>query len=168
MSDDMEIEGGKKGGGLKKIIVIAVVLVVVLGGAAAALMFLAPGLVPGLGEKPAETPAAANGAAPGVPALGVIFPLNPFIVNLRDPLGKRYLKVEMSFELPNEGAKQEVAGKLPPIRNDILLLLSNQSFEDIADSEGKRRLRDQVKDRANAYLTDNQVINIYFSEFVVQ
>ncbi|MEW5724260.1 MAG: flagellar basal body-associated FliL family protein [Thermodesulfobacteriota bacterium] len=167
MAEETQEGGGK----LKKLILAVVVVVVVLGGAAAALYFLAPGLVPGLGQKqeseaPGEAPAA---VAPGEPEpMGIIYGLKPFIVNLRDPMGKRYLKVELSLELPSEEVKMELESRLPPIRNDILLLLSNLTYEDIADMEGKRRLRRQIKDRCDAYLKAGKVTAVFFSEFVVQ
>ena len=167
-ADEIELDGREKKGGLPKVLIILVLLIVVGGGALAALRFLAPGTIPGLGEKPAATTGNSAGEMKDQPVIGIIFNLKPFIVNLRDPVGKRYLKIEMSLELASEALQKEVQTKLPPIRNDILLLLSSMSYEDIADDEGKMRLRRRIKDKCDVYLTQGKVSNVYFSEFVVQ
>ena len=175
--DDLDVESGseapKKKGGMRRIIILAVILIVVLAGAAVALMMFAPGLVPGLGEKPeaAKTGEAGGDTASGgakVPELGVLHPMKTFIVNLMDPGGKRYLKITISLELENEELKAELDKRLPQIRDAILILLSSMTFEDISPIEGKMRLRRQMVNRCNAYLTTGKVKNIFFSEFVVQ
>jgi flagellar FliL protein len=184
MADEtMDMEGGKSGGGggLKKILIIVIVLVVVLVGAAVALRFIAPGLIPGLGEKPSETPAAGTAApaAPGAPppppaptgdapAMGELYSMNPFIVNLVDPTGKRYLKLTLALEMDRPELKTELESRKPQVRDAILILLSSMSYDDIATMQGKTRLRTQIITRVNQFLRTGRVTNVYFSEFVVQ
>lgn len=162
----MDNDSEKKGGG-KKIIIIILLVVLVLGGAAAALRFLAPGLIPGWGEKQAAGPKTSGGGEGGA-GMGELYPMQTFIVNLADPSGKRYLKLTLSLELDNPEMKTEVKTMTPRIRDSILLLLSSMTFEDISSIEGKMRLRDQIVSRCNTYLQMGTVKNVYFSEFVVQ
>lgn len=156
---------GRRSGGVKLIIIIAVVVVVLLAGGFFAVKMFMPGLLPGGGNGSAPA-AASQPAAEAGP--GVIQPLQPFIVNLVDPTGKRYLKVTLSLELDVADMKPEVDAKLPQIRDSILILLSSLSFDDIRTIEGKTRLRSQIVGRTNAFLTTGKIRNVYFSEFVVQ
>ena len=170
MADDLELEagGGKKGGAMK-LIIIAVLLIVLLGGGAVALRILAPGLIPGWGEKPQDQPAdAAPGPKEADPGLGELYAMKSFIVNLVDPTGKRYLKITMSLELSVPELKAEVDARLPQIQDAILVLLSSKTFGDISTPAGKSQLRTEIINRCNAYLKTGQIKNVYFSEFVVQ
>ncbi len=174
MDEEEVLEGEEeeqKGGGKKKLIIMLVLFIVVLVGAAVALRFFAPGLIPGWGEKQTDTDPTENPDDPKVEPpeeLGVLYPITPFIVNLVDPSGKRYLKLTLSLELENAELKVEVDNRLPQIQDGILVLLSTKSFTDISTLEGKRRLRMEIINRCNAILKTGKIKNVFFSEFVIQ
>jgi flagellar FliL protein len=94
--------------------------------------------------------------------------MQPFIVNLVDPSGKRYLKATLSLELDRAEVKSEIETKTVKIRDAVLVLLSSKSFGDISTPEGKRRLREEIVTRINTFLTTGRVTGVYFTEFVVQ
>jgi flagellar FliL protein len=102
--------------------------------------------------------------------VGIIYPLESFIVNLMDKvgLGKRYLKVKIIIEISGEEAKKVVEGRKPQLRDTILLLLSSQSFKEINTMEGKLELKQALLARINQTLGEGIVQRIYFTEFVVQ
>jgi flagellar FliL protein len=92
----------------------------------------------------------------------------PFVVNLNDGSGRRFLKMTMSLEAETPELANEITTKMPQFRDTILLLLSSLSYDDIATLDGKMRLRNQMLNRINTQLTSGKIRNIYFSEFVVQ
>lgn len=98
----------------------------------------------------------------------VICELDPFIVNLMDEGGRRYLRIKMNLVLSSKKAEEEVKKKTPEIRDAILLTLSGKRFSDIATLEGKMRLRDEIKESVDKLLISGKVLHIYFTEFVVQ
>jgi flagellar FliL protein len=100
--------------------------------------------------------------------LGPIMPLNPFVVNLADSGGNRYLRVSVELELSEEPLRQEIMTRLPQVRNAMLMILPNKRFEDINSSDGKEALRDEIITAMNDLLTKGEVKNIYYTEFVVQ
>jgi flagellar FliL protein len=100
--------------------------------------------------------------------VGPMFPLRPFIVNLADDEGKRYLKITMELELDEEKVSEELNKRLAQIRDTILILLTSKRFDDIKDVPGKFRLRDQIVKRVNTYLDSGKVRQVYFTEFVIQ
>ena len=99
---------------------------------------------------------------------GPIFNLETFIVNLLDDAGRRYLKTSIKLELSQKSVEDEIIQKMPVIQDDIIALLSNKSYEDIADISGKLRLRTQIIKRLNNILTVGKIQKVYFTDFVIQ
>jgi flagellar FliL protein len=94
--------------------------------------------------------------------------LEPFLVNLAEPKAKRFLKVSVTLQIKNEPTKAEVEKKLANIKNDILLLLSSKTIEDIITMEGKIRLKEEMMIRITKIVGEDKVTDIFFSQFVVQ
>ena len=107
-------------------------------------------------------------------SIGPTYKLDTLIVNLADQGGKRYLRVTMEFELkPGENLEanevvEEIEKRLPQIRDTILMILPSKQYADIATTEGKIALRDEIIAKLNTFLKKGQITTIYFTEFVVQ
>ncbi|MDZ7642539.1 MAG: flagellar basal body-associated FliL family protein [Desulfurivibrio sp.] len=101
-------------------------------------------------------------------AIGQLLALEPFVVNLADPTGKRYLKIQLEIELENEKALKKAERATPRLRDNVIMLLSSLSFEEVMTPEGKIRIRDELLERFNVVLRPLRVRNVYFTEFVVQ
>jgi len=180
-------EAEAEGGGKKKMIIIigAVAVALILG--IVAFMML------GKGDKKAKTegeaaqtegaPAAGGhgAAAPaagghgGAPAAGTaggpaanIFPLDPFIVNIYDGQELRYLKVKVELEMVSPTVKGEIEGRLAPIRDSVLILLSAKTLQDIQDVQGKNTLKDEILAAINRNIPPGKISKVYFTDFVVQ
>jgi flagellar FliL protein len=100
--------------------------------------------------------------------LGTIYGLDTFIVNLADKGGNRYLRITMDLELGVPDLEAEIDKRLPQIRDSILMILPSKRFEDISPVDGKIALRDEILQTVNGYLSQGEITNIYFKEFVVQ
>ncbi|NUM47354.1 MAG: flagellar basal body-associated FliL family protein [Anaerolineales bacterium] len=107
------------------------------------------------------------------------------IVNLAEPSGRRYIKVNIVLEYaPTDleyytmGEEEkteyltefyaEIETKQPVINDLLITLLSSQTFESVYTAEGKETLRTQIIDFINTRLPEYRVIFVYFTEFVVQ
>lgn len=100
--------------------------------------------------------------------LGIVTALDPFIVNLTDDAGKRYLKVTMQLELDNEILNEEITNKMPQIKDSIITVLSSKSTDDLLTIDGKFKLKEQIQTRVNVLLKTGVIQNVYFVEFVIQ
>jgi len=100
--------------------------------------------------------------------LGIVTALDPFIVNLVDDEGKRYLKVTMQFQLDSEMLNEEVSNKMPQIKDTVITVLSSKSTDDLLTVDGKFKLKEQIQTRVNVLLKTGVVKNVYFVEFVIQ
>ena len=102
------------------------------------------------------------------PQLGPLMALNPFVVNLADPGGSRYLRMTVELELSDELLRNEIMSRLPQIRNAMLMILPSKTMADVTSSEGKEALREEIIEALNEILAKGEIRNIYYTEFVVQ
>ena len=179
-----EEEGPKKSKVL--IILIIVILLALLGGGgyyAYITFFQKPAAeAPAEGEAAKEGEASKDGEAPPgeegkemekkeiaiQPGLGVMVPLEPFIINLANSQGNRFLKVTVTLELSSPEVHAEVNENVQKITDSILILLSSKSFEDVYSVQGKFKLKDEITTRVNRFLVLGHVKDAYFTEFVIQ
>ncbi len=100
--------------------------------------------------------------------IGEMVELDPFVVNLSDPRGKRYLKLKITIELAPDVTVEKVTPYMPKMRDMVIMLLTSLTFDEVMTPEGKIRIRDELFERFNLILRPNRIKNIYFTNFVVQ
>ena len=168
MADAQDAKSTEEGAGAKKksklmlfVILGVVVLLLAGGGFYAYTTFLAP--------KPQPTEATTQVKPEQLTdAVGEMFALEPFVVNLSDPQAKRYLKVAISLELESSDAVDRATKMVPKLRDMVITLLTSLTFEEVMTPEGKIQIRDELLERFNQILRPDRVRNIYFTDFVVQ
>ncbi len=101
-------------------------------------------------------------------ASGVNFSLEPFVVNLMDSGGTKYLKVSIQIELSDPKLMEKAKGRTPQLRDAIITLITNKTSEELITAEGKIMLKDEIKQRANQILGEGTVLNVYLTDFVMQ
>lgn len=155
---------------------LVLVLVLVMGGG----MFMIYTKLPSASPKAIvpEPEAAADVVAEKTKPeeIGAVVSMDTFIVNLADPGGNRYLRVTMDLELAGKPsdksaaktAGDELAKRMPQIRDAILMILSTKRYADISTPEGKTALREEILNAVNGLLASSQITRIYFKEFVIQ
>jgi flagellar FliL protein len=160
----------KLSGKLKLVILLAVAVLVLGAGGFAAWKFL---LHPTSSEDASGN---ATGQAGGESQTGQDAPaaqaqlvtLEPFVVNLSDPMGRRYLKVTMDVEVVDAAVATELGAAMPKVKDTLLLLLSSKTFAEISSLDKKIELKNEIVDRLNLIIGKSKVRNVYFTEFVVQ
>jgi flagellar protein FliL len=115
-----------------------------------------------------ESQSGANGKHGQGAAPGVMFDLDPFIVNLADTPEIRYLKLTIKLEADSEAVSAELSARVPQIRDAVLVLLSGKDVSAVRTTQGKLQLRDEITQRINGLLPKSGVRSAYFTEFVVQ
>ena len=172
LSDHVKHFRNEKGFLSAKLLIIIGIIVIILAGAGffAYLKFVMPlknAAAPD-GLQNASTSESPKGATMSGAVPGPIFDLNTFIVNLMGDSGRRYLKVTIKLELSAETLKEEITQKMPEIQDNLLVLLSSKSYDDVADITGKIRLRAEIMSRINNVLTTGEIHKVFFTEFVIQ
>jgi flagellar FliL protein len=171
MAEEAKKEKAEKkssgGGGNKLLIIVIVLLLVILaavGGLAAYVFTSAPkGGVQG--EKTAEAKPKKKHDGPPI-----LEKLDPFVVNLAGSTNSM-LQVEMQAELDDEAARQKFKDYTPKIRSALILLLSSKTANELGTTEGKVKLRAQIKKIINESMDsggDSPVDSVLFTSFIIQ
>ncbi len=100
--------------------------------------------------------------------IGPMYPMDKFIVNLYTENSDRYIKTALNFELSTEELSAELDMKQPLIRDIVIKTLSAKTYEEISTIRGKENLKDDIVMQVNQVLSDGQVNNIFFTDFVIQ
>ncbi|MFK8019065.1 MAG: flagellar basal body-associated FliL family protein [Pseudomonadales bacterium] len=95
-----------------------------------------------------------------------------FVTNYGSGERLHYLKVEISVRVESMGDAEIVERHLPYIRNDLVLLLSQQTSEAVNSHEGRQKLRAEalaaVKNVIKTEENKDLVTDLLFNNFVVQ
>ncbi len=165
---DAKKDTAPEGGSKKKLfIIIGAVVVVLLIAAGVAGFFL-------LNKKKAAEETKDPGLEVPVPELnqnstiGPMVDISEFIVNIISGEANHYVKAALTIELSNEEVKEEVNKRMPQIRDSILLLVGNKTYEELQDLQGKKQLKAELTSKINGILQSGKVKAIYFTDFVVQ
>ena len=97
----------------------------------------------------------------------------PFVVNFEAEQLVRFLQVTVQVMSRDPATVEIIKTNDPVVRNDLLLLLGNQSYQTISSREGKEKLRLQALEAVRKVVTSaggkaDKVEAIYFTSFVMQ
>jgi flagellar basal body-associated protein FliL len=98
-------------------------------------------------------------------SLGAIVPFETFLVNLS---GGKYLRLQMQAEFVTRDVPKRLYSRLVPIRDSIITMLTEQSATTLEDSQGKEKIKKNIRDLINEQLRREDVRRIYFTQFVIQ
>ena len=154
----------------KKLIIIASAVVVLLGGAGAGVWFFTPDILPEFikpkdathGKETAKREAAKKHEPE------VVADLDVFVVNLTGPVPSRYLRTSLSVGVKDEHEKEKIKEYSGPIRDAVIMYLTEKQVEDLIDPQGKNKLRSDLLKRINTAIGKPLVLNVYFKEFLIQ
>lgn len=98
-------------------------------------------------------------------ALGALFPLETFVVNLTNA---GFLRIQIQVEFKTKIVPKRFYTKLVPIRDALIGLLSVKQRDSLVNSNGKDELKVEIQEIINATVGKEVVKNIYFTQFVIQ
>ncbi len=173
--ENQEVVTEKKGGGnILLIVIVALLATLVIGGAAAAYFMLNDDkeVIDDANKATQTAPVAkttkTTSRVTDYSKIGPMYPMDQFIVNLYNEGSSRYLKTTINFELSSEELSAEMDKKKPLIRDIVIKALSAKTYEEISTIKGKENLKDEIVSKVNQVLTDGQVNNLFFTDFVIQ
>jgi flagellar FliL protein len=125
-----------------------------------------------------------------LPGEGIMIDTGTKIINLAEPSGRRYIRIGVVLEFvpPEEDPEAkpaaegegeagnpaidafttEVNAKLPMINDTVITLLSSKSFEQLYTTEGKEALRLEIMEKIQSLMPHDELLGVYFTEFVVE
>lgn len=151
----------------KRLPLILSATLVLLGGAGA-VAFLSRGAESAAGAPGEPGTDAAELGPPGEPG---VLALEPFVLNLADPEGDRYLRLTLRVVLDRAEVAVEAAGDLleeSRLRDLVLNVLCVKSAHEITSFEGKEALRAELRRALAPRFSKARVLDVYFTEFLIQ
>ncbi len=167
-----EEEEGEKdvapGGGKKKLIIMILAVLLLGGGGVGGSLYFMGMLGGGSGDVAEE-----KGAHKEVKKVPIYFAFpQAFTVNFETDQGLRFLQVSVEIMTYDQTAVDAIDTHMPVIKNNIILLLSNQSYSALVSIDGKTELRQRMLEEMQSvldkYETETKVEEVYFTNFVMQ
>jgi len=174
MADKKEETGEAPKGGKKKLIIIAAVAVLVIGGGVGAFLAM------GKSDKGAEGEAGLEEGGDGEHGGGgehgeggeniilppAVLPLETFIVNLQ--VKGSFLRTTIQLEFAEPELPHTIENDVPKIKDAVIRVLSGKSSSELLTTEGKDKIRTEIRDSVNEILGGEEVTQVYFTEFIIQ
>lgn len=162
---DLDQEKNSAGGKSKKFIIIGVAAVLLIGGGVAA-FFMLGGDDTNSADTQGETVEEEK-----LPAQYVGVP-EAITSNLSGKGRSRTVQIKMSFMVRSDDAKHVVKKHMPQLKNDVLMLVSQQSAEELKTPEGRIALQQKSLETVQATLVDlvgePTIEKVLFISFVMQ
>ncbi len=101
-------------------------------------------------------------------SIGVLVPVEPFVINLKSDRLRTMLKIEICLEFyENDEVLVQVEANKARIRDGIIKVLTEKSKEEIYSELGKGNLKEEIKEEINSFM-ENKIRNVYFVDFIMQ
>lgn len=101
----------------------------------------------------------------GEAPLGALFPMDLFIVNLKD---KGYIRVELQLMFGERTVPRRVYSRVPRLRDRIIEILAQKKRQAVLSQKGRKILREDIKRNADAVIGKKLVEGVLFTQYVVQ
>jgi flagellar FliL protein len=165
--DGVEGEAGAEAapaGGRKRLIIIIAAVVVLAGGGAGAWFAFS-------GKSDAKHPAKEAAVEKLPPRYITLDP--PFVVNFEAESMVRFLQITVGVMTRDLAVETIVKENDPRVRNDLLMILGNQTYASVSTAEGKEALRSHCLDAVRNIVKEmggdaTKVEALYFTSFVMQ
>jgi flagellar basal body-associated protein FliL len=156
---NQEVTAGQGPGNKWRTVVVAAALLIASGTAAACFLF----------HRPAS---GAENKAKAEPKAKYVMHLDPFVVNLAEAEGDRFLRMGIELGLDREaeehGHPAQAAMSLARTRDTILSILTPCNAGALVPSNGKAILKERLATALRERAPELGVREIYFTEFLVQ
>jgi len=170
MANEAEVLDGEEGAepakqGGKKGLIITLVALLVLGGGGAGAWFA-------FGGKHDPKAKTTKEEGPKLPPRYINLD-PPFVVNFEAEAVVRFLQVTIGVMTRDPAVESIVKENDPRVRNDLLMILANQTYDTVSTIEGKEKLRQRCLDSVRAIVKEmggdsKKVEALYFTAFVMQ
>ncbi|WP_129596945.1 flagellar basal body-associated FliL family protein [Anaerophilus nitritogenes] len=94
------------------------------------------------------------------------YSIGEMYANVKD--SRKILKVNIEVETINEKLKETFDEKRPKMTNSILELLRNKTEEELSGEKGQKALRQQVLKSIKQVIPSDEIMDVFFVEFIVQ
>jgi len=151
---------------VNKTIIIIIVLVVLLAGGGGAAFFM-------MNNKSEAGSEAAAEVAVEEKDDPIFLELNPpFVVNYQHEGSLRYLQTSIQLMHTDQDVIDDLTLRMPIIRNNLIMILSEQTFDDLKTRDAKEVLRTRISESVDEVAGGKEglspPVEVYITKFVMQ
>lgn len=97
-----------------------------------------------------------------------VFIVKDLIVNPAGTNGLRFLLTTIGLEVTSKETEQECEKRNVEIHDAIINILTSKTLPELDDVNSRKTLKEEIRKEINSDLTTGEVINVYFSKFIIQ
>jgi len=101
--------------------------------------------------------------------MGPLYTLkDDIIANLADEGEDHFVKTKVALELSDKKLLKVMDERTPQIRDAIITILRSKQTSDLQKKDSLTKIKAEIIKDCNDVLVDGKVVNVYFTDFVVQ
>lgn len=163
--------------GLIKWLLIGLGIVLLVGVSVGTSIFVMKSIMSAPAEKVADksndTKAKTEKTKHKEPKVAIYYKFDPpFVVNIQGQSGSRFLQLTLEAMTYDQAVTTDIDQYMPVIRNNILLLLSSLTYEQVSTLDGKQELRQDILKEIQKVMKDKigkaGVEEVYLTSIVMQ
>ena len=104
----------------------------------------------------------------GEPATSTFFAVKDIVVNPAGTGGTRFLSVSFAFQVDSPEMAELLESKETIVRDVLITILSAKTVAQLTDPKQKEIIRYQIKKRVSQLLEEEELMAVYYTDFVLQ
>jgi len=97
-----------------------------------------------------------------------VYLMDDIIVNPSGTGGTRFLSVSIGIEVSSKATISLIEKREPVIKDALITILGSKTIEQLSDTKEKEITRYQIKKRLEQLLKVNDIMAVYFTDFILQ
>ena len=98
----------------------------------------------------------------------LIYAIKDIVINPAGTGGSRFLSVSFGFELESQELGTEFETREPMIRDALITIMSSKTVAQLTDPKQKEIVRYQIKKRLSKLMDTDEIVGVYYTDFVLQ
>ena len=98
----------------------------------------------------------------------MIYAIKDIVINPAGTGGSRFLSVSFGFELESPDLGAEFENREPMIRDALITIMSSKTVAQLTDPKQKEIVRFQIKKRLSKLMDTEEIVGVYYTDFVLQ
>jgi flagellar FliL protein len=97
-----------------------------------------------------------------------VYMMDDIIVNPAGTGGTRFLSVSIGIEVASKETVNLIEKREPVIKDALITILGSKTIEQLSDTKEKEITRYQIRKRIEQLLKTNDIMAVYFTDFILQ
>lgn len=99
---------------------------------------------------------------------GAIYSVKDVVVNPAGSQGMQFILVNFGFEVKEDSDANILEKREVQVRDILIKILGSKTIDELDDPADKEMLRQEIKEKLDDLLSPGHLMNVYFSNFIIQ